>query len=312
MAKKSRAIIEAIFENTLRIIIPILVFSFLFPIPEQRVSIRLQLAEAQMTQLKQASRPQPSPVQIVLGDPSINARSILVYDPESNLNLYQKNADQQLPIASLTKLMTAIVAIKNSAFNQAITITDSDHVSIEPVLHLRTGDKIMPIDLVKAMLVGSANDAAVALANHFPNYDAFVAAMNQQAQTLGMTETHFSTPIGFDQPGNYSTAADLKKLVNFAVKNLPYGQIWQNTNYSFASASGNQYKIQNSNMLVFKYPNIKSIKTGFTEQAQGNMIVLANNSQGNQVITMILGSSQREKDTLSMVDYVFKKFSWND
>ena len=242
--------------------------------------------------------------------PNFDAKSVLVYDPNSGTELYAKNADQQLPIASLTKLMTAIVVMQSPGFDKPIKITRADQLNVAPVLHLLAGDLVRPEDLVKSMLVGSANDAALALANHFPNQKDFIAAMNAEAANLGMTQTHFTTPIGFDTPGNYSSAADLKILVNYALTELPYMQIWQNKNYYFVSMAAKEYYIANSNSLVYDHPDIFSIKTGNTLAALGSMIVLAKDSpSGRQVISLILDSNKREADTLTAVNYGFKGFT---
>jgi len=237
---------------------------------------------------------------------------VLVYDANTNLDLYTKNTDAELPIASLTKLMTAIVASESGNFDQPIIITSEDQVNVSPSLHLKVGDKVLPRDLMFSMLIGSANDAAQTLADHFPDQNTFLNKMNLKAEDLGMTHTHFTTPIGFDTPGNYSSASDLKILVNYAINHLPYQLIWQQKSYYFVSAFGNEYAVANSNPLVVDHPNILSIKTGNTAEALGSMIVLARDGAGREVISVILDSAQREKDTLAAVDYVFKTFNWDN
>ncbi len=244
--------------------------------------------------------------------PDVKAKSFLVYDPAVETVLYKKNIDDQVAIASLTKLMTAIVASEDLGFKESLTITADDALKVSPYLGLVVGDKVEPEDLVKAMLLGSANDAALTLANHFPNKADFVSKMNAKAKELGMSDTHFSNPVGFDSVENYSTAKDLRKLVSYAINILPYDQIWnKQASYSFQSELGKTYKIKNSNDLVFEYKNIKSIKTGYTAKAQGNMIVEAVNDKGNKVIAIVLGAADRNDSTLEVIKYVFDNFSWN-
>ncbi len=244
--------------------------------------------------------------------PDVKAKAFLVYDPVVQTILYQKNIDDQVAIASLTKFMTAIVASEDPSFKESITITQEDVLKVSPYLGLVPGDKVNPEDLLKAMLLGSANDAALTLANHFPNKIDFVLKMNAKAKELGMENTHFSNPVGFDSEANYSTAKDLRKLVNYGIDILPYDQIWsQQASYSFESLLGKTYKIKNSNDLVFEYKNIKSIKTGYTAKAQGNMIVEAVNDNGNKVIAIVLGTPDRNDSTLEVIKYVFDNFSWN-
>jgi D-alanyl-D-alanine carboxypeptidase len=311
-------------ENTIWVFIPIFVFSFLFP-----TNLKTFIAGAKAEDILTVEQLQNSftsiinfgkaltlPVPEVFSQnfpaPQLDAKSVLIYDPDSNIDLFSKNPGQKLPIASLTKIMTAIVASSSVGFNQPLKITKADQVNVSPSLHLKIGDMLLPSDLLKAMLVGSANDAAQTLANHFPDQKDFIAEMNSRAKELGMNDTHFSTPIGFDAPDNYSSAADLKKLVNFAINYLPYSQIWDKTDYFFVSQSGIKYSISNSNSLVWNHPNIKSIKTGNTAGALGSMIVLANNPFGEKIISVVLDSSHRETDTLSAVNYAFKNFSWKD
>lgn len=303
-------------KNAFWIIIPFLAFFFLFPrlsgadYPLSVVAAPVEFVSADSPQ--QTEVPQKPVVLRMQGTypaPKFSAKSVLIYDPESNADLYTENVNAQLPIASLTKLMTALVAMQSPNFDRPIKLTKADQLNIAPYLHLTAGDIVRPADLVKAMLVGSANDAALTLANHFPNSTDFIAAMNQKAQELGMVHTHYTTPIGFDTPGNYSTAADLKILVNYALVNFPYPEIWQNKNYYFVSMTGKEYFILNSNSLVYQHPEIFSIKTGNTVEALGSMIVLAKDApSGRTVITLVLDSDQREADTLTAVNYGFKGF----
>lgn len=309
-------------KNALWVFIPVLAFSFLLPklssaddvfVVEPAAAQSGASVSAGPYRLEAEVLPQKQAVVQAQGSaaaPDFSAKSVLIYDPVTDVNIFEKNPDQQLPIASLTKLMTALVATESPGYAQPIIVTKDDLVNISPILHLKAGDKVMPEDLVKAMLVGSANDAALTLANHFPDAANFIAAMNQKAQDLGMLHTHFTTPVGFDTPGNYSTADDLKILVDYAVNRLPFPEIWRSKNYSFTSAGGTEYVINNSNSLVFSRTNIFSIKTGATFDARGNMIVLARDDSGRQVITVVLNSGQRETDTLTAVDYIFKNFSW--
>ncbi|MDB4940235.1 MAG: dacA [Candidatus Doudnabacteria bacterium] len=241
---------------------------------------------------------------------SDNAKAELVYDSKTGKELISRNIDKKLEIASLTKLMAAVVAVEQSDFSKPVEITAVDHVGVSPVLNIKTGDSVLPENLVEAMLVGSANDAAVTLANHFGNTADFVKKMNAKAEELGMTNTHYDNPVGFDSENNYSTAADLQKLVNYALKTLPYEQIWQQNNLTFKSEQGNKYSIKNSNALVANHSSIKSIKTGLTPVALGNMIVQAEDSDGNKIISIVLGSLDRNNSTLQAVNYVFGSFVW--
>ncbi len=241
---------------------------------------------------------------------SVDARAFLVYDFKSGKVLFSQNIDEKVQIASLTKLMTAVVAMENENFSRPFTVLGSDQVQVAPRLGLKTGDVVFPADLLKAMLIGSANDAAVALANHLPNRTEFISQMNKKAQELGMFETKFSNPVGFDSASNYSTAADLKKLVEYLLLHLSNETFWNDRSFSFTSEEGTGYSIKNSNTLVFKHPEIKSIKTGQTPGASGSMIIRVANADGNEIVVIELGSSDRNSSALELVDYTFKNFSW--
>jgi D-alanyl-D-alanine carboxypeptidase (penicillin-binding protein 5/6) len=319
------------FKNTIWIYVLVFVFSFLFPTnfaksPKFALDVSAQeISNAQDQAIISGNTSKPEvalkiaaeiPIVLSSGLPGTKAKSILIYDSQTNADIVAYNPLQKLQIASLTKVMTALIAESSPNFEQPIIITRADQLDVSPALHLQIGDSVQPADLVKAMLVGSANDAALALANHFPDQQSFIAAMNREAQALGMQDTHYSTPIGFDDPNNYSTANDLKKLVNFAINYLPYDQIWQEVNYSFTSNKGIRYFVANSNSLIGGKQTalapaleIKSIKTGNTAQALGSMIVRAENSSGKKVISIVLDSDQREKDTLKAIDYVFQNNS---
>jgi D-alanyl-D-alanine carboxypeptidase (penicillin-binding protein 5/6) len=239
-----------------------------------------------------------------------SSRAMLVYDLKTGKILLDRNSDLKLQTASLTKLMTAIVASAETDFSKPIEIANNDHSSVKPVLGLKNADLILPEDLVKAMLVGSANDAAITLANHFGGQNQFVEKMNAKALELGMVNSHFDNPVGFDSANNYSTANDLRKLTDFAIAKLPFDLIWKTNNLQIKSALGNSYFIKNSNTLVSHRPDIKSIKTGLTPLALGNMIVEAQNAKGDQIVSINLGAINRNSSTLEEVDYIFSSFEW--
>ena len=243
--------------------------------------------------------------------PNVSAQSALVFELGGPV-LYSVNPDAQVSIASLTKLMTALLVMQDPRHTQPITITAADHVSIDPVLHLRTGDSVYPDDLVQAMLVGSANDAALTLANHFATpSQTFIQQMNAEAQSLGMTNTMFSTPIGFDTPDNYSTARDLRKLINIALTTLPFSQTDQANAYTFHSANptGGTYTISATSHLAANDPSISVLKTGFTDDAKQAMVA-ESQIQGRTVISVVLQSDNRDVDSATLLHYVAAAYVW--
>ncbi len=247
----------------------------------------------------------------LIADPAPSAQSALVFELGGPV-LYSKNPDAQVPIASLTKMMTALIVMQDPRHTQPITITAADHVDTSPVLHLRTGDSVYPDDLVHAMLVGSANDAALTLANHFAIPElTFIQRMNVEAQSLGMTQTMFSTPIGFDDPQNYSTARDLRKLISAALVTLPFAQTDQADSYTFHSASlnGGSYSIEATSHLAASDPTIHVLKTGFTDDAKQAMVA-SSEIQGRTVISIVLQSDNRDADSAALLHYVARAYLW--
>ncbi len=262
--------------------------------------------------------PAPAPVidppQLIkpLQTEDVKAKSFLVYDLASNGNLAERNENFPLPIASLTKLMTAYVAYQHLVLaTDVIAITANDTLDISPVLGLKVGDHIKAIDLFNAMLIGSANDAAQALGNHvgLQLHLPFKDLMNQEAERLGLTDSHFSNPVGFDSETNYATAEDLRLLVNAAQQYEAFALIGRDRAYSFTSDDGNKYYVRATNKLIFTDPEISAIKTGFTEEAQGAMITQINHL-GHKFIIIVLGSPDRETDTLKLKKAIIGSYQW--
>ncbi|HVX93000.1 MAG TPA: serine hydrolase, partial [Candidatus Dojkabacteria bacterium] len=160
------------------------------------------------------NEPLNSPNKIVkFHDTSITSTSYIVYDLNRNMTLDSKNINQKRAIASMTKLVTALVVLDNYDLSSKITVTQPIP-SVDRRLGIKVGDTVVVNNLLNAMLVYSANDAAIIFANEYSNggYTGFVKAMNDKAKELGMASSHFSNPSGFYDDNNYSTAKDMLKL----------------------------------------------------------------------------------------------------
>jgi D-alanyl-D-alanine carboxypeptidase (penicillin-binding protein 5/6) len=242
---------------------------------------------------------------------SISANNFLVYDKDTGQILMEKNSTLSVPIASLTKLMTALVTYKAGLLDQSVTITEKDYVSETPVLQLKFGDTVRVSDLFNAMLIGSANDAALALSHAVEKKsgELFETTMNRTALELGMTQSSFSNPLGFDSRTNYSSAQDLVKLINELDKYSAFSLVGKATQYSFKSQTGNTYKIRATNKLASTDSEIYAVKTGFTGGAQGTMITQAQRDN-HKIIIIILGSNNREGDTIKLKEAAFENFIW--
>lgn len=243
---------------------------------------------------------------------SVQAKSFLVYDVNSGEVLTERNSNTPLAIASVTKLMTGLVAYRSfPSFKNTIVVDSNDQFNVDPNLNLRVGDEIEISDIFYAMLVGSANDAALTLANHAESYTKqnFVDSMNDTAKQLEMNSTHFSNPLGFDSEANYSTAQDLKKLISAVQEYQAFNLVGRTQSYSFTSKSGHEYAVKATNKLIDNNKELYAIKTGYTNLAQGAMITQIR-EQNHPFVIIVLDSPSRENDTLFLKSEVLKNYVW--
>ena len=231
----------------------------------------------------------------------VKAKSFLVFDLKSGQQLLEKNSNQKFSIASLTKLLTGLVAYQNVDLSHEIILTSKDNLKVKPTLSFVSGDLVKASDVFNSMIIGSCNDAALTLAN-FVNETTgqnFVDLMNRQAQTLGMVDSHFANPMGFDSAGNFSTAQDMKKLITATQSLAVFKNLGRRTNYQFTSASGNYYSTAATNTLIKSHEDIQAIKTGYTGEAGGAMATKIKIGE-REIVVLVLNSTNREEDTLRL------------
>lgn len=251
-------------------------------------------------------------VPFALNFSSVTAKSFLAYDEATGEILAERSPQEQVSIASLTKLLTALIAYENLDMDERVTIQNEDLIAVRPVVGLKPGEVIRVVDLINSMIVGSTNDAALALSNHVAKKlnTPFADLMNKKAKDLEMEQSHFSNPLGFDSWYNYSTAMDIKKLVSATQSKALFALAGRKTHYDFTDLEGRDYTIAATNKLIASHEDIEAIKTGLTPEAGGAMVVRAK-KDGHSVILIVLGSSQREQDTLAIKEEVFSKFIWH-
>lgn len=218
--------------------------------------------------------------------------SIVVKDLTNNKLILAKDQDQMLRPASLTKIMTCLIAIQSGKMNTVVTITP-EMTQVEPTkANFRVGEKIYLRDLVYAAMIKSANDAANAIAIYLGNGNkqAFVAMMNKEAKRIGMSRTNFTNPCGFDIGNHKTTAKDLLTLTEYAIKNSTFNSIVKMNHYAFRAINTNRkYVVYTSNRLMRQNKNVVGIKTGFTNGAGPCLIARAKN--GNKDILLIMLNS---------------------
>lgn len=242
--------------------------------------------------------------------PDLSARAAFAYDFSSGAILFTYNFDEKFPIASLTKLMTALVTIKNFNVEEVVTVKRSDANVVGNSMGLVTNEKIAIKSLLYGILVSSSNDAALALASHAGGYEKFTLMMNQEAERLNLYSTKFSNPVGWDYGDNYSTVHDLSVIVNEFLKYEALSQIVKIKDIELASVDKKYtHKLTTTNKLLTENSSVTGIKTGFTSQAKGNLILRVEGN-GRTVISIILGSDDREGDSTKLLDWINKVYKW--
>lgn len=229
--------------------------------------------------------------------------SIIVKDLNKKKLIFSKDANQPISPASLTKIMTAILAIESGKMNKVVTIT-SAMKKVEPtILGFRVGEKIYLRDLVNAALIKSANDAANAIAIYLGNGNKqkFVNMMNAKAKKLGMTKTTFENPCGFDASNHKSTASDLLKLTEYAIKNSTFNTIVKKNYYSFKTVNTKRtYKVVTSNKLQKTEKYLVGVKTGYTNQAGPCLIARAKEGKKDILLVMLNSQNRWENGKLAL------------
>jgi serine-type D-Ala-D-Ala carboxypeptidase (penicillin-binding protein 5/6) len=244
--------------------------------------------------------------------PILDAKGIIVMDRKTGKILFENNAHQRMPIASITKLMTILIILEENNLNDIVTIS-SNAANVEgSQMYLQAGEQISVEKLLNGALIGSANDGALSLAEYNAGtVEAFVEKMNKRALELGLINTKFSNPIGLDSPNNYSSPYDIAKLGNF-IYNSEFVQQAANTKeMEVKSESGKfTHKLENTNDLLDSYLGIKGLKTGKTDAAGLCLIGVSENSQENEIITVVLNSPDRFKETKILTDWSFRAYTW--
>lgn len=237
--------------------------------------------------------------------PQISAESALIYDTTTKQVLYSKNPQERLPMASLTKIMTAIVAMENKKKNNVYAVTKPDLVG-EDSMGLDVGEKLSLSDLLYGLILSSGNDAAETLATNFSKgRNAFIKAMNQKVKTLGLSGTNFTNPTGLEGDGKqYTTAYDLLVMTRYALINFSlFDQIVSTFDYDIPYSSEHKaFYLENQTNLLTSYPGVKGVKTGYTPEA-GLCLVTYLDYDGHEIIGVVLGSDDRRGEMIELLDY---------
>lgn len=241
-------------------------------------------------------------------NPVISARSAIIYDLTTERLLYSKNIKTRLPIASLTKIMTALITLEYEDIDKSVIISSNASRIGENSMGLSEGEVISIKELLYGLILPSGNDAAEALAEGSNmGRSAFLSKMNSKAEELGAVDTHFTNPSGLEGDGDqYSTAYDLLLITRYALQNETFKRLVSDVEYSIAASRYHKaFYLYNDTNLLTSYPGVKGVKTGFTDEA-GLCLVTYLDYEGHQIIGVILNSQNRRQEMKELLDYSLK------
>jgi len=244
------------------------------------------------------------------GAPTISAKAAILVEASSGEVVYARAADRIRPIASATKLMTALLALERSSLTASLVAPPYQPAAPETRIGLRAGERMRVSDLLRALLLASANDAAVALAEGIADSRrSFVIAMNRRARALGLARTSFQNPIGLDSRGNFSTARDLARLT-IVLRRHPFFARTVALGQATLRSGRRRRTIVNRNPLVRSTPWVNGVKTGYTRGA-GYVLVGSGTRAGVSLVSVVLGApseSARAADTLALLRYGHRRY----
>ena len=242
------------------------------------------------------------------------AKGMGVIEGNSGDVLYSKNENLELPMASTTKIVTAIVAIENSSDLDEKFVVSEKAIGIEGTsIYLKSGEKLSLRELLYGLILASGNDCAIAIAEHIAGLDNFVVLMNEFASNLGLKHTNFKNPHGLDEDGHYTSAYDLSIMTAYALKNPIFREIVSTERMVIEKNDLYQARyLKHKNRLLFTDENCIGVKTGFTDNA-GRCLVNAHEENGLQIISVVLNCQPMFEECdrltkLAMSEYMMKEF----
>jgi serine-type D-Ala-D-Ala carboxypeptidase (penicillin-binding protein 5/6) len=244
--------------------------------------------------------------------PRLAVEAAALLEAGTGQQLYGLRKGAELPIASTTKIMTALIALQHARLDRVLAAPPYELAAVDSQLGLQTGQRMTVGDLIKAMMLPSADDAAHDLAYNVGgrSVDRFVAMMNAEAARLGLAHTHYSTPVGLDAPGNFSTADDLVALARYALRVEPFLRHVVAMPTAKIRIDDHPRTVTNLNTLVGRVSWVNGVKTGHTNDA-GYVLVGSGSRGGMALVSAVLGApseAARESDTLALLKWGFDNY----
>ena len=245
--------------------------------------------------------------------PKLNCHSAVVIDQNSGRVLYGKNHNKILPMASTTKIITAIVAIENGNLKEKVKISKKAASINGSSAKLKEGEEVSLEELIYGLMLKSGNDAAVAIAEHIGKgkVENFISLMNKKVVEIGLYNTHFVTPHGLDADGHETTAEDLAKATAYAFKNDTFEKISKCREIVSGESGTFNKPYNNINKFLFKVPNADGVKTGYTGKA-GKCLVASVFHNNGRYIAVTLNSGDRWKDCENLTNYAKDNFTYKE
>ncbi len=242
--------------------------------------------------------------------PQVQALSVAVVDEASGQLLYGRDPHHRLPPASVTKIFTALVALRYGRLDQQVHVTfDQSQLYDSTLMGLREGDTFTLEDLLYGLMLPSGNDAALAIANAIGGDEThFVELMNEEAARLGLHDSHFVNPHGLDAPGHYTSAYDLAMAARYGMthydefRKLAAARVWQ-------VHGSRTYTVYNLNRFLLDYPGADGVKIGYTDNA-GRTIVASAMRNGHRVYVVLMHCGDIVTDSVPLFNWVFNNFTW--
>ncbi|RST73710.1 D-alanyl-D-alanine carboxypeptidase [Siminovitchia acidinfaciens] len=246
-------------------------------------------------------------------DLQVSASTAVLMEQDSGRVLFEKNPHEVRRVASITKIMTAILAIESGKMGETVKVSRSAAYAEGSSIYLIPGEKIKLEDLIYGLMLRSGNDAANAIAEHVGgSMEGFVFMMNQKAKEIGMTNTAFSNPSGLDSHENhYSTAYDMAVLMRYAMHNDTFRVISGTKMHSFKREDGPRHWKNKNRLLTEKYKYATGGKTGYTKRA-GRTLVTTATKNNKDMIAVTLNASDDWNDHISMYEYGFDHFKMKE
>lgn len=251
-----------------------------------------------------------NPVSAMGSEPETSGKAVVLMDAYSGRVLYERNSHEQLPPASLTKIMTGFLAAENGDLEQKVTVSEYAAETPESTVYLEPGEVLTRMELLYAAMLPSANDACVALAESIAgSEESFLAMMNKKAEELGLKDTHFMNPHGLHDKNHYSSAYDMALLAKYALANPVFAKVvsTQRAVIPWDSRPNEDRILLNQNRLLYRYDDAVGVKTGYTRQA-GNCVVGAAKRGDMFLVAVSMNSPTVYEELINMFEFGFNNY----